>query len=157
MSTKRALCLAGCTLLRVTKCWPFTLSRRRGIGYFSASTYQIFGTFPWNIRAFICHDYHFGHPDRAPPFSRRRSLSTTPNALSSTTGFSLVALDLAFPTCFFDSQAAWGVKINKLVECNRFPVQFFDAQPIWSWYVHAATLAPWIRVIKFTARPTTSR
>lgn len=67
----------------------FILSRRRGIGYFSGSTYQIFGLFPWNIRGsvFICHDYHFGHRDGAPPFSRRRRLSTTLNALSSTASF----------------------------------------------------------------------
>jgi len=49
---------------------------------------------------------HFGHPDRAPPFSRRRSLSTTLNALSDnapTAGFSLASL-ISFPTCFSTSK-----------------------------------------------------
>lgn len=33
----------------------------------------------------------FGHPDSAPPFSRRRGLSTTLNALPSTSAFSLAS------------------------------------------------------------------
>lgn len=57
----------------------------------------------------------FGHPDSAPPFSRRRGLSTTLNALPSTSAFFPCVLNFAFPTCVEP-------KLNILVECARcFP------------------------------------